>query len=459
MLARGIRSYHRPGRLEEAADLAARGGVILAGGTRLLAQDVEVPNVLDLGALDLAEMGIEDGDLRLGAMVSVQDVLDSPAAATATGGLLTAACRRRSASWMLRSMATLGGESVGADPDSEVAAALLALNTIYEVRNLETTLEVPALRFLRDPLQDLSGGGIVTSLLIPGAPDGAALERVAVMPSAPPLVAVAVTLAFAGELCARARIAVTGLAVRPARILEAEARIEGTQVDAAALERAVQQVGARAAFRSDAQASAGYRRAAAISLARRAILRALEAVRSRSELGTEPAPKAPPHGSPIAPLPYFTSGRIDLNLNGSPTSVQAEARTSLLELLRREGLWGVKHGCETGECGACAVLLDGRPVVSCLVPAIRAHGRSVETIEGLGTPERLHPVQQAFVAAGAVQCGYCAPAMVLLAKSLLAAVPHPSEDQVRDALGGCLCRCTGYAKPVAAVLAAAGPDA
>jgi aerobic-type carbon monoxide dehydrogenase small subunit (CoxS/CutS family)/CO/xanthine dehydrogenase FAD-binding subunit len=454
MLARGIRSYHRPGRIDEALDLAARGAVVLAGGTRLLGSPLQVPNVLDLAALDLSELTIDDGDLRVGAMVTLQELLDSGQAAEATAGLLPEACRLRSVSWMIRGMASIGGESVGADPDSEMAAALLALNAVFTVRRPDGDLEVPALRFLRDPSPDLQGGGIVTSVVVPGAPDGAALERVAVLPSAPPLVAVAVTLSFAGDLCARARIAVTGLEARPARVLEAEARIEGTHLDETAVEKAVKQVGARAAFRGDAHAPASYRRDAAVALARRAILRAAANARTRQDPGPRPEPRAASHGSPIAPLPYFTSGRIELTLNGHPASVQIEARTSLLELLRREGLWGVKHGCETGECGACAVLVDGRPVVSCLLLAIRAQGRAVETVEGLGAPDRLHPVQQAFVDSGAIQCGYCTPAMLLLARSLLDSVPRPTEAQVREALAGCLCRCTGYVKPVEAVLRA-----
>jgi aerobic-type carbon monoxide dehydrogenase small subunit (CoxS/CutS family)/CO/xanthine dehydrogenase FAD-binding subunit len=452
MLARGVRSYHRPGRLEEAVDLSARGAMVLAGGTRLLASPIQVPNVLDLAARELSELAVDDGDLRIGAMVTLQELLESPQAAESTAELLPEACRRRSVSWMIRGMATIGGESVGADADSEVAAALLALNTVFTVRRPDGDLEVPALRFLRDPAQDLKGGGIVTTAVIPGAPHGAALERVAVLPSAPPLVAVAVTLSFAGDLCARARIAVTGLQGRPARVLEAEARIEGTHLDDTAVEKAVAQVSARAPFRDDAHASASYRREAAAALARRAIRRAVANARSRGDAATRPGARAAAHGSPIAPLPYFTSGRIELTLNGRASSVKIEARTSLLELLRREGLWGVKHGCETGECGACAVLVDGRPVVSCLVPAIRAQGRAVDTVESLGTPDQLHPVQQAFVDTGAIQCGYCTPAMVLLSKTLLDSVPRPTEAQVRDALAGCLCRCTGYVKPVQAVL-------
>jgi putative selenate reductase molybdopterin-binding subunit len=148
-----------------------------------------------------------------------------------------------------------------------------------------------------------------------------------------------------------------------------------------------------------------------------------------------------------------------MTVNGQARRPEAEARTTLLDLLRREGFWGVKHGCETGECGACTVLLDGRPIVSCLTLAVRAQGRAVQTVEGLGTPDALHPVQQAFVDTGAVQCGYCTPAMELCAKALLDAVPDPTDAEIRDALSGCLCRCTGYVKPVEAVRRAAGGDA
>jgi aerobic-type carbon monoxide dehydrogenase small subunit (CoxS/CutS family) len=154
-------------------------------------------------------------------------------------------------------------------------------------------------------------------------------------------------------------------------------------------------------------------------------------------------------------LPQFTSGRIEVTVNGQLLRGEVEARTTLLDLLRRWGLRGVKHGCETGECGACAVLLDGRPVNACLTLALRAQGRRVETVEGLGSPDRLHPIQEAFVDTGAIQCGYCTPAMEVAAQALLQAIPDPTEAEVRDALAGCLCRCTGYVKPVEAVLRAA----
>jgi aerobic-type carbon monoxide dehydrogenase small subunit (CoxS/CutS family)/CO/xanthine dehydrogenase FAD-binding subunit len=454
MLAHGIRSYHRPTRIEDALALAAQGVVPVGGGTRLLAADVELPNVLDLSGLGLTGIEMEDSDLVLGAMVTLQDVIDSPAAYAATGGLLPAACRAQSASRMVRGMATLAGEAVHGAPDSEVVAALLALNTVFVVRQSLGPVEIPGLRFLKDPRADLAGGGLVASLFIPGAPQGAALERLAVLPSAPSLLSVAVAVSFAAGHCSRARIALTGLSTPPARVLEAESRIEGTAGAEPDLLRCAEQVVARAPFRDDAHAGAAYRKAVAGTLVLRALRRAIDRARSGAPIEVprlRPAlPQRPPAG-----LAYFTSGRVDLTVNGQPRHAEGEARTSLLDLLRREGFWGVKHGCETGECGACAVLVDGRPVNACMTLALRAHGHAVQTVEGLGGPDALHPVQQAFVDTGAVQCGYCTPSMELCARALLDAVPDPTEDEVRDALAGCLCRCTGYVKPVQAVLQAA----
>src|SRR5262245_20834323 len=310
MLARGINSYHRPGRIDEALRLAAQGVAPLAGGTRLLAREADLPNVLDLSALDLAGIRVEDGDLLLGAMVTLQDVIDSPLTWAATAGLLPEACRSHSASRMIRGMATVGGEAIHAAPDSEVAAALLALNAVFIVARSDEPLEVPALRFLKSAREDLAGGGLLTSILVPGAPDGAALERVAVLPSAPSLFCVAAAVAFSGETVGRARLAFTGLAGPPARVPEAESRLEGGSGDEASLERCVEQAVKRLAFRDDAHAPAAYRR----SVARVVTLRALRQALARARAGKPSIPprqRPPrPHHAPTATLPYFTSGRI-----------------------------------------------------------------------------------------------------------------------------------------------------
>lgn len=453
MLARGLRSYHRPARLEEALELIQQGMTPLAGGTRVLSRAADVPHVVDLGCLGLHEIRQEDGDLVIGATVTLQEAIDSPLVHAPTTGLLAAAVRAQTPSWMIRNMATFGGEAVHGAHDSEVVAALLALNAVFVVSRRREKLEVPALRFLRNPAEDLGGDGLVTSMLLPRTMHGSALERVAVLPSAPAIVAVAAAVSFIGEVCGRARIAVTGLEGRPARIPEGESRMEGSPGDDKALQACAEQVMKRMPFRDDAHASAAYRRRMAGLLTMRALRRAMAAAKA----GASPAPpeRHRPALSVPPPVGAFTSGRMQVTINGLPGHPETTARMSLLDLLRREGYWGVKHGCETGECGACAVLLDGRPVNACLTLALQAHGRKVETVEGLGTPDALHPVQEAFVDTGAIQCGYCTPAMELCAKALLDAVPAPTEAEAREALAGCLCRCTGYVKPVEAVLRAA----
>ena len=143
-------------------------------------------------------------------------------------------------------------------------------------------------------------------------------------------------------------------------------------------------------------------------------------------------------------------------VNGKARSVQTEPERPLLEVLREDlGLTGAKYGCGEGQCRACTVLLDGKPVTSCLTPVRAAAGKKVVTIEGLAGGGRLHPVQQAFVEEGAMQCGYCVPGMILTAAALLQRNPHPTEAQIIEALNGNLCRCCGYPRIVAAVRRAA----
>src|ERR1700694_1198510 len=146
---------------------------------------------------------------------------------------------------------------------------------------------------------------------------------------------------------------------------------------------------------------------------------------------------------------------IQFMLNGRPKNVECAAGDSLMALLRGGRCGSGKHGCETGECGSCSVLVDGRLVATCPRLAAQTAGHSVTTVEALTTGQEVHPIQQAFIETGAIQCGYCTPAMVLATKALLATEPRPSERQVRAALSGVLCRCTGYVKPVEAVLRAA----
>jgi len=147
---------------------------------------------------------------------------------------------------------------------------------------------------------------------------------------------------------------------------------------------------------------------------------------------------------------------IEFQVNQVSYRITVRPSATLLDVLRQDlGLKGTKRGCDQGHCGACTVILDGKAVHACLLLAVEAHGKKITTIEGLSTGDRLHPLQEAFVDEGAIQCGFCTPGMILSAKALLDEVQEPSEEEIREALSGNLCRCTGYVKIVKAVQRAA----
>ena len=156
------------------------------------------------------------------------------------------------------------------------------------------------------------------------------------------------------------------------------------------------------------------------------------------------------------PIKPFEKVRISLEVNGEPTEASFAPHKTLLEVLREDlGLTGTKHGCELGECGTCAVLVDGQPVLSCLLLGMACEGRSVETVEGMARGPALHPLQETFADLGAAQCGYCTPGILLTAASLIRENPSPSREDIKQALAGNLCRCTGYIKIYEAVELAA----
>ena len=149
--------------------------------------------------------------------------------------------------------------------------------------------------------------------------------------------------------------------------------------------------------------------------------------------------------------------RLSLSVNGESVDVLVDPAKTLLEVLREDlNLTGTKHGCELGECGACAVLVDGQPVLSCLALAVESNGRAVTTIEGIAGGGELHPLQDAMADLGGAQCGYCTPGIIVTAKALLDREPNPTRDQIKEALSGNLCRCTGYLQIFEAVESAIG---
>jgi carbon-monoxide dehydrogenase small subunit len=149
--------------------------------------------------------------------------------------------------------------------------------------------------------------------------------------------------------------------------------------------------------------------------------------------------------------------KVRMKVNGNWVEAETRPDRILLDFIREDlGLTGTKKGCEEGECGACTILMNGKAVASCLIPALKADGAEILTVEGMGKKDRLHPLQQAFLEEGAVQCGYCTPGMLVSAKALLDENPEPTVEEVKEAISGNLCRCTGYTKIVRAIQVASG---
>jgi aerobic-type carbon monoxide dehydrogenase small subunit (CoxS/CutS family) len=147
---------------------------------------------------------------------------------------------------------------------------------------------------------------------------------------------------------------------------------------------------------------------------------------------------------------------VIMTVNGAKRTVTTDPSRSLLDVLREDlGVTGPKYGCGEGQCGACSVLLDGRCVKSCIIPVAQAHGQTVTTIEGLASGDTLHPIQEAFLEEGALQCGYCTGGMIIAASALLKRTPHPTDEQITAAMNGNICRCNGYTKILRAVRRAA----
>ncbi len=452
----------RPRSLEEACMLLMeREGVRpLAGGTDLLSRrerGIPLPPAL----VSLAGLGLEGvreaeaGTIRIGALTTHAAIARSsyfcalyPVLAEACAGV---------GSPQIRNMGSLGGNLCHASPAADAATALLALGARLEIAGPGGVRMLPVEEFFLEPGRTaLAKGEILSGIILSApAPHSAYLKlgRRKAMEIA--VVGVAAVLEMEGALVKECRIGLAAVAPTPLRARQAEDLLRGCEPTAEAVERAASAAAAECSPLSDHRASADYRRAMVKVLVRRAVQAAAgkEAAPADATLAAAGSAAAGRERSlPAGGEEARGTWRLNLRVNGESHSLEVPADRLLVDVLREDlGLTGTKKSCSEGECGACTVLLDGAPVDSCLVLAATLGDEEITTVEGLARGRDLSPLQCAFVSEGAVQCGYCTPGMLVSASALLADNPRAEEKEIKEALSGNLCRCTGYKKIIQAV--------
>ena len=458
-----VEAFFRPTTLAEALDAFAGTGSetrLVAGGTDLmveLGRGVKpASRLIDLTGLEdeLRFITTRPGGLTFGALTTHNDVLRSDAFRQAALPLVQA-CAEIGAP-QIRARGTIAGNLVTASPANDTITALYVLDAEIEIASTAGARRLGVEEFCTGfRTTALRPGELIRAITVRSlgpARRGVFLKLGLRRAQAIAVVNVAIVLEFEGATITEARIALGCVGPTIIRAKMAEALLIGRPLDHAVATAAAAAAANEGVPIDDIRGSAGYRRTTIAALVERALERIADGTES-TDLPTDPVLLETPH--PRHAVEPF-NGTVVATINGHCRRLEDVAGLSLLDALRdRAGLTGAKEGCAEGECGACTVWLDGRAVMSCLVPAPQAHGATVTTIEGLATGDRLHPVQQAFIDYGAVQCGFCIPGMIMAGAKLVDECRAPSSDEIRTAISGNICRCTGYAKIVAAIEAAA----
>ncbi len=460
------REVVRPVSLVEALGvLAERGSAarVVAGGTDVL---VELQRgvkptaaLIDVSALsELKYVRREGGTVALGGLATHNDVLAAP---FARGAMLplAQACLEVGAP-QIRSRGTIAGNLVTASPANDTIAPLIALDAELVLASASGERRMPLAAFYTGFRSTaLRPDELVREVrfrALDAARRGIFLKLGLRRAQAISVIDLALLLELEDDGTVReARVALGCLAPTVVRAPGAEAFLRGARLDAATCAEAGRRACADAAPIDDVRGSAGYRLDALAAL----VAQGLERIADGREADGYPARPVllETRRGDARPAPPRFTGTIETVVNGEPRALADAQRKTLLDALRENaGLTGAKEGCAEGECGACTVWLDGAAVMSCLVPATQAHGAQVTTIEGLAEGDALHPLQQAYIDRGAVQCGFCIPGMLMAGAKLLDEREAPALDDHRAAISGNLCRCTGYRKILDAMEQAAG---
>lgn len=465
-VGRPVTAHHQPADLSTALELLAGldGARVVAGGTDLLLElsrgaRTGVGTLVDITRIPgLADIEVDGDELVLGALVTHNQAVASPLV-VAEALPLAQACLEVGGP-PLRNRATIAGNLVTASPANDTISALTALGASVDVRSRSRTRRLAIDELITGfRTTALEVGELITAVRVPRL--GAGRRGIFVKlgnrkAQAISVVHAAVVLDFDGERVGGARIAIGSVAPTVIRLDAVEVAVTGTMLEDAIIDAAAATARLSIAPIDDIRATAGYRSDATEVILRRG-LKVLRDGRERERWPTRPALLGGGRAARSAGIgpggcSHGPDDHVVATVNGREVSAGPAAGCTLLDWLREvvaepeaAPLTGTKEGCAEGECGACTVMLDGQAVLACLVPAPRAHGAEVTTVEGLAGPDGLHPVQQGYIDRAAVQCGYCIPGFLVAGTALLAECPEPEEDDVRRGLAGNLCRCTGYA--------------
>lgn len=445
---------------------------IIAGGTDLLLEMERgvrqgISTLIDITRIPGLDSIWEDdsGVIHLGPMVTHNQVLNAPLIREKAFALLQACWEIGSP--QIRNRGTVAGNLVTASPANDTISPLMVLDANLELTSAKGRRVVALSDFYTGVRKTvLRPDEMITDIFFKGTTSNQVslfIKTALRKAQAISVINISILLSFEEGSVKDARITMGAVAPTIIHAEDAEAYLSGKSLTDAVIEEAANLVAQAASPISDIRGSADYRDYMLGVMAKRA-LKALKNGVDKSIVPTQPI-LLMGNESKVEPVEVPWDGQeIHTWINGIEYRKTSGLNKTLLDFIREDiGLTGTKEGCGEGECGACTIYLDGRAVMSCLVPAPRAHGAHIVTIEGLSDNGQLHPVQEAFVQYGAIQCGYCTPGFIMSAAKLLEECESPTQNQIKQAITGNLCRCTGYYKIIEAIekasIAAQSPDA